>query len=513
MAGETVLIVDDAPVNLKLTDILLRKEGYKVHTAADAEEALKLLRGFRPDLMLVDIQMPGMDGLELTRRLKRNPLTRDIVVVALTACAMKEDEQKALAAGCSGFITKPIDTHTLGNRVRQHLDGRDAAPSAPPDQKLRADGKGAAPERAGLSFSDAELEGLRRRFLEEGALQSRQMLECLDRNFDAPKTARLLHQWIGTAGVLGYPAISETARRVEELVLSEQSAERLHAALTDLVFAFSEPREAAQDPIPAFILDTLSGKAIAMVGFAVEEGERLCAALERAGARPRSFDLADLPGSGAVLDCGVLLFHVREETMGAWWINPGAKEPPHMPLVLVGRRAQILAVDRSVLARASEFLIDGWQPEEALMRLSFALSRGVPAAAPAPATAAARPGSGKAEILIADDDPVVISRVRMTLEEYGMKCMVASSGTVALQMVRDYRPHAVVLDVNMPGMDGFLVLAAIREQGLPVRVLLLSARRHENDISRAFNLGADDYMVKPFNQVELVARLKRLVRN
>jgi len=171
MAGETVLIVDDAPVNLKLTDILLRKEGYKVHTATGAEEALKLLRSFRPDLMLVDIQMPGMDGLELTRRLKRNPLTRDIVVVALTACARKEDEQNAIAAGCNGFITKPIDTHTLGNRVRQHLDGRDAELPAQPEQTMPR-----AAERTGLAFSDPEMEGLRRRFLEEGILQSRQML-------------------------------------------------------------------------------------------------------------------------------------------------------------------------------------------------------------------------------------------------------------------------------------------------------------------------------------------------
>ena len=71
--------------------------------------------------------------------------------------------------------------------------------------------------------------------------------------------------------------------------------------------------------------------------------------------------------------------------MGAWCISPAATASPHAPLILVGRREQILAVDRSVLARASEFLIDGWQPEEALMRLSFALSRGVPAAAPATA--------------------------------------------------------------------------------------------------------------------------------
>jgi len=498
------LIVDDAPVNLKLTDILLRKEGYKVHTASDAEEALKLLRSFRPDLMLVDIQMPGMDGLELTRRLKRNPLTRDIVVVALTACARKEDEQNAIAAGCSGFITKPIDTHTLGNRVRQHLDGREAELPAQPERTVRGSG--------GRLFSDPDLEGLRRRFLEEGILQSRQILECAGSNFDAPKTAGLLHTWIGTAGILGYTAISEVARRVEELVRSDRpDAGRLHESLTDLVFAFSEPREAAPDPIPAFILETLSRKSIALVGFAVEEGERLCAALELAGAHPRSFDPADLPESGAILDCSVLLFHVREETMDAWCISPGTKVPPDMPLILVGGRERILAVDRSVLTRASEFLIDGWQPEEALIRLSFALSRSVPGAAPAPA--AARPASGEAEILIADDDPVVISRVRTTLEDYGMKCMVASSGTVALEMIRDYRPRAAVLDVNMPGMDGYLVLAAIREEALPVRVLLLTARRHENDISRAFTLGADDYMVKPFNQVELVARLKRLLRN
>jgi len=126
--------------------------------------------------------------------------------------------------------------------------------------------------------------------------------------------------------------------------------------------------------------------------------------LELAGAHPRSFDPADLPESGAILDCSVLLVHVREETMDAWCISPGAKASPHMPLILVGRRERILAVDRSVLARAREFLIDGWQPEEALMRVGLALSRGVPAAAPA--QAAARPASGEAEILIADDDPV-----------------------------------------------------------------------------------------------------------
>jgi len=121
MAGETILVVDDATVNLKLTDIVLRKEGFRVHAVADAEQALHMIPELHPSLILADIQMPGMDGLEMTRRIKGNPAMRDIVVVALTACAMKEDEQRALDAGCDGYITKPIDTHTLGSQIREYL--------------------------------------------------------------------------------------------------------------------------------------------------------------------------------------------------------------------------------------------------------------------------------------------------------------------------------------------------------------------------------------------------------
>src|SRR4051794_39730624 len=79
MPGETILVVDDVAINLKLSAILLRKEGYKVVTANDAEQALGILDSVRPDLILIDIQLPGMNGLELTRQLKKNPRTRDIV--------------------------------------------------------------------------------------------------------------------------------------------------------------------------------------------------------------------------------------------------------------------------------------------------------------------------------------------------------------------------------------------------------------------------------------------------
>lgn len=99
MAGERILIVDDTPVNLKLTRILLVNEGYKVLTAASGEEALELVRSHHPELVLADIQLPGMDGLELTRQIKQAEATRDVTVIALTAFAMSGDERKAAEAG------------------------------------------------------------------------------------------------------------------------------------------------------------------------------------------------------------------------------------------------------------------------------------------------------------------------------------------------------------------------------------------------------------------------------
>jgi|SRR4051812_2945527 two-component system cell cycle response regulator DivK len=122
MAGESVLIVDDNVQNLKLVRVLLESEGYDVRTAGDAEEALAQLEYFSPRLILMDLQLPGMDGLELTRRLKADPVRRSIAIVALTAYAMKGDELKALEAGCDGYVTKPLDIVTLPQTVRVQLE-------------------------------------------------------------------------------------------------------------------------------------------------------------------------------------------------------------------------------------------------------------------------------------------------------------------------------------------------------------------------------------------------------
>ena len=122
MSGELIMVVDDNPVNLKLVCALLRRNGYEVYTAGDAEETLAVLRKVHPHLILMDVQLPDIDGLTLTRHLKADSTTQDIVIVALTAFAMKGDEQKARAAGCDGYIPKPIETRTFIKTMTSFLE-------------------------------------------------------------------------------------------------------------------------------------------------------------------------------------------------------------------------------------------------------------------------------------------------------------------------------------------------------------------------------------------------------
>ena len=117
-----ILIVDDNPVNLKLAADVLESASFTIDRAIDAEQAQCMLTGTLPDLILMDIALPGMDGLTLTRKLKADPRFKEIPIIVLTASAMKGDDRKALEAGCTSYITKPIDTRKLAQQVQAVLD-------------------------------------------------------------------------------------------------------------------------------------------------------------------------------------------------------------------------------------------------------------------------------------------------------------------------------------------------------------------------------------------------------
>jgi CheY-like chemotaxis protein len=121
MLKQTIMVVEDNPANLLLARSVLSRDGYDVMTAPDAREARARLAEDLPDLILMDISLPDIDGLTLTRYLKTQRATAHIPIVALTAHAMDDDERKALEAGCDGYITKPIDTRTLALKVHSFL--------------------------------------------------------------------------------------------------------------------------------------------------------------------------------------------------------------------------------------------------------------------------------------------------------------------------------------------------------------------------------------------------------
>lgn len=116
-----VLVIEDTPANMRLTVFLLESAGHKVSCAVDAEAGLALAHSQQPDLILMDIQLPGMDGLEATTLLKADAATSAIPVIALTALAMKGDEERIRAAGCDGYIAKPLAYRDFIAIVAEHL--------------------------------------------------------------------------------------------------------------------------------------------------------------------------------------------------------------------------------------------------------------------------------------------------------------------------------------------------------------------------------------------------------
>ncbi len=121
MAKENILVVDDTEMNIKLLTVLLTARGYSVNSATSAEEAAPLLAAKSYACLLLDLSLPGQDGLSFARQLRRGPAHADLVIIAVTANAMKGDMEAALAAGCNAYVTKPIDTRTFPSLVADEI--------------------------------------------------------------------------------------------------------------------------------------------------------------------------------------------------------------------------------------------------------------------------------------------------------------------------------------------------------------------------------------------------------
>ncbi len=619
MNSEPILIVEDNPINIKLFRVVLEKAGFQVRTAVDANEALAALAEFNPRLILMDVQLPGMDGLELTRRLKADPRYRRIRIVALTAYAMKGDREKASDAGCEGYITKPIDTRTFADSVRRfmHTDSTPAVETQPerkliliadddpaqrrlleihltqlgfevtavkdgaeaiekmherrpslvasdvlmprldgfrlaqfvrqepalasvpvvlmtsgairPDDEDMARSLGAncivartegfdhivAAIRSALAQGataatrhDHEvIEELRKRFVEDGLRDSRNLLDTFNSGFDFGATRKLAHRWAGTGGTLGLPQVSQAAFAIERLLAEDKpdtdTVLSKLAAVNDLFSVANRPENTAI--VSDAVASSLSGKRFAAIGFDEVEARRLSETLEQAQAVLRvRYAVPDRSEDWTQLYDGVILsFNDGSETL----LNSDFLAGIGKPLVAIGSSSPILETALGAHPAEHDFLLRPWNASELVLRCYAVLGRSAALSRLAPTRAA----GARANILIGDDDPTTVALLKMTLQNYSMDCEAVSNGGDVIKAVAGSRPDLVVLDVNMPQLDGFEVLSALKndQKTKSIPVVLLTARQQETDILRGFSLGAEDYVIKPFSPMELVARIKR----
>lgn len=186
-----VLLIDDNPLNLRLAGFLLQSDGLEVRTADSAEQALRMLAGQQFSLVMVDIQLPGMDGLELTRRIRGTPAWEGLPVVALTAYAMPHDDERMQAAGCDGYISKPINTRTFAAEVRKYLTMREG------DSDV---------------VGGPEIAQLREEFVLQAGRDARALLSLPDAELGGDDTFVKLHRWAGFAASVGFGPLTDLAR-------------------------------------------------------------------------------------------------------------------------------------------------------------------------------------------------------------------------------------------------------------------------------------------------------------
>jgi CheY-like chemotaxis protein len=367
MGGAPLLIVDDNPVNLKLVRAVLAADGYEIRTAGDGAEAWTVLAEFRPRLILMDVQLPGSDGFELTRRLKLDPSTHDIIVLAITAYAMPGDEEKAYRAGCSGYITKPVDTRTLPATVKLHMGPR---PVALPAFEVG-------------DYHDLLTE-LRANFLVEGEEEASALLNTLARDFALDRAQRAAHRWTGIAGILGFAEIAREARGIEDflaqpggpgyqgparqMIAAGECVSRLRAELLSIRQMFSHAvrgrRETPQ--LPPAVREILAAKKFAVIGFEHAEAARITGALGHAGAASRVFE--DLPDNRTLQSFQAAVVNVCQGEGVFSWAESGPAGEGVKPILFVGSAETLLRREAGVPQRSWDFLMGPWDADELIFR-------------------------------------------------------------------------------------------------------------------------------------------------
>lgn len=378
-AGARVLIVEDEQEQRLLIAAGLRAAGYRVVTAESGMQAVSTARAERPDLILLDIDMPGMDGMAVCRQLKLEPVLSEIPVMFCSARTSGMDRMAGLTLGADDYIAKPVVPGELLVRMRRLLARKTSESAA-------------------------------------GAIQTRALPYEL---FASSAKDHLSRSTAAIALIRLAPGDVErvTARLLEEL------------RRKDLVGQFSDGHLIALLPAATAPEATLVLRGIL---------DAITPPLQTATIGAAANDAAGAPLDALIEDADLALARNRVEQTG-----------------------------------------------------------GLP---------------GQTTILLADDDPDVLHIIDTRLRAAGYRTLIAVDGQQALDTIEQESPAVLLLDLMMPKITGFEILTRLRERAIRPRTIVVSARGRDEDVTRAFDLGADDYLNKPFNPEELVARIARLIR-
>ena len=411
MENKKILVVEDNPLNLKLIKSLLEVGKYEVIDAMDATTGIQLAQQHRPDLILMDIQLPGMDGLTATRELKKDPALKDIPVVAITAHAMQGDDTNALEAGCSGYISKPIDTRSFLKKIPQFLQH---------NESIR-------------KTSKHESCGYKKRIL------------IVD---DEPVNIKVLeaklpsNEYEVSRASSGKEALEKVADTYPEVILLDIMMPEMDG--------YEVTRRLKADPntrhIPIIVVTALT-----------ETKDKIKA------------------------------------------LDAGAEEFISKPVNSTELIARIKSMLR--LRQYQEQLDIRSQSEESFIQPA---NQGTPVQVPA----------DQPLVLLVEDSVSDAKLIKSYLHELPYRVTVVSSGEEALLLAERKKVDIVLLDIMLPGVNGFEVCRSLRkmEHAKNVQIVIITCLNDLENKIRGIELGADDFLIKPINCRELTGRINILLK-
>ncbi len=502
MTAGCMLIVEDAAATSDLIRPVMSERGLDVRTVNTPEEAIRVLSELHPKLVLVDVELAGGGGLEIVKRLRSSPDARGTLVFGLGSFRSQHDQQQLLDAGCSGCISRPVDPGTFPAFVEKYLSPHAKASNA------------AAPAENVDLTPDPEIDALREEFVAEAMQQVKELLDTLDTGLDG-KTLRIVaHRWAGSGGSIGYPEVSRMARELEAAVQGDMhpSNARIRELLDMLRQLFSNAQEELsrkQRTVPApppdvsfaALAQSLAGKRFALFGFQQDECARLARVIERYQAFSRTLVSATLPSAEMVRPFDAVILSA---------VSGSAAVPPwNHPFLLIGKQSALMEL-QPVRDGAVECMFSPWTEQELVLRLYRVLHPASQMERQAAVTSGA-----KRRVLVVDDDSTMRELVKTTVQRAGLECRVAADGDKALEIVRSWQPDLAVIDIEMPGKNGFEVLASLRGglMTFDIPVILLTACQQDKEVIRGVQLGANDYVVKPFDPAALLVRVRKLLKD